>query len=59
MRKESRPLHQKELSLAVLMEKNENLISREKSLADNIEKLEFDKQRSLIVPCCKKRFAKE
>ncbi|MEL0215539.1 MAG: hypothetical protein VW948_07195, partial [Burkholderiaceae bacterium] len=38
-------LHQKELSLAVLMEKNENLISREKSLADNIEKLEFDKQR--------------
>ncbi len=27
------------------MEKNENLISREKSLADNIEKLEFDKQR--------------
>ena len=40
-------LHQKELSLAVLMEKNENLISREKSLADNIEKLEFDKQRVL------------
>ena len=38
-------LHQKELSLAVLMEKNENLISREKSLADNIKKLEFDKQR--------------
>ena len=38
-------LHQKELSLAVLIEKNENLISREKSLADNIEKLEFDKQR--------------
>ena len=38
-------LHQKELSLAVLMEKNENLISREKSLTDNIEKLEFDKQR--------------
>ena len=27
------------------MEKNENLISREKSLTDNIEKLEFDKQR--------------
>ncbi len=40
-------LHQKELSLAVLMEKNENLISREKSLTDNIEKLEFDKQRVL------------
>ncbi len=38
-------LHQKELSLAVLIEKNENLISREKSLTDNIEKLEFDKQR--------------
>ena len=29
------------------MEKKENLISREKSLADNIEKLEFDKQRVL------------
>ena len=29
-------LHQKELSLAVLMEKNENLIAREK-LTDNIE----------------------
>ena len=27
------------------MEKNENLISREKSLTDSIEKLEFDKQR--------------
>ena len=38
-------LHEKELSLAVLIEKNENLISREKSLADNIEKIEFDKQR--------------
>ncbi|MDA9689925.1 chromosome segregation protein SMC [Betaproteobacteria bacterium] len=38
-------LHEKELSLAVLIEKNENLISREKALADNIEKLEFDKQR--------------
>ena len=38
-------LHEKELSLAVLIEKNENLLSREKSLADNVEKLEFDKQR--------------
>ena len=45
MRKNQDLLHQKELSLAVLMEKNENLISREKSLADNIKKLEFDKQR--------------
>ncbi len=43
--KEQVLLHEQELALAVLLEKNENFISREKSLLGNIEKLEFDRKR--------------